>query len=54
MTAQIENQNIDLDLGIDNLESLEAPGFWSTAAGVGAGTVVAGAIVYGGGALALT
>ncbi|MCT1368511.1 hypothetical protein M4D50_10930 [Rothia sp. p3-SID1597] len=54
MTVQIENQNIGLDLGIDSLESLEAPGFWSTAAGVGAGTVVGGAIVYGGGALALT
>ncbi|MBD1541819.1 hypothetical protein G9E11_06060 [Arthrobacter sp. IA7] len=42
-----------LDLAIDELEQLEAPGFWDTAAGFGAGVLV-GAALVGGGVLILT
>ncbi|MFE9404854.1 hypothetical protein ACFYNY_24370 [Streptomyces sp. NPDC006530] len=37
-----------LDLGITELEPMEAPGFWDTAGGFVAGTVVGGAVVGGG------
>lgn len=36
-----------LDLAVTELEDLEAPGFWDTAAGVGAGTVVGYGVVWG-------
>lgn len=48
-----EASTLPLDLAIDELEQLEAPGFWDTAAGFGAGLLAAGAIV-GGGVLILT
>lgn len=40
-----------IDLGVEELETLEAPGFWDTAGGVVAGGVVGTAAVYGGFAL---
>ena len=39
-----------LELGMQELESMEAPGWW-TAAGVAAGVVVTGSLAYGGWAL---
>ena len=36
-----------LELSMQELETLEAPGWW-TAAGIAAGVVVTGAAVYGG------
>ncbi|MEV4422575.1 daptide-type RiPP [Patulibacter sp. NPDC049589] len=36
-----------LDLAVTELEALEAPGFWDTAAGVGAGTVIGYGVVWG-------
>lgn len=36
-----------LDLAVTELEDLEAPGFWDTAAGVGAGAVVGYGVVWG-------
>ncbi|WP_269858692.1 hypothetical protein [Streptomyces sp. RPT161] len=36
-----------LDLGISELEPMEAPGFWDTAAGFVTGTVIGGAVVGG-------
>jgi hypothetical protein len=37
----------ELDLGIEALEPMEAPGFWDTLGGLAAGTVVGGGVVYG-------
>ncbi|MCG7421922.1 hypothetical protein MHY29_03575 [Micrococcus sp. ACRRV] len=55
MTNAVMNETMSqLDLTMDALEGLEAPGFWSTAGGVAAGVVVGGGLVYLGGALALT
>ncbi|GCD44720.1 daptide-type RiPP [Streptomyces paromomycinus] len=41
-----ESANHELELGMQELEAMEAPGFWSTAAGVGAGISVTGAVGY--------
>lgn len=38
-------QQPQLDLGIEELETMEAPGFWEWAAGIGTGIVVGGAVV---------
>ncbi|WP_199810631.1 daptide-type RiPP [Streptomyces rimosus] len=41
-----ENANHELELGMQELEVMEAPGFWSTAAGVGTGITVVSAVGY--------
>ena len=50
MTAPIDNEIAALELGLQELESLEAPGFW-TAVGVGVGVSAASAAAYGSWAL---
>ncbi|SNQ49639.1 conserved hypothetical protein [Frankia canadensis] len=37
-----------LDLGVEELESLEAPAWWHYVLGFGAGAAVGGAALYGG------
>lgn len=37
-----------LDLGIEELEPMEAPDFWSWVAGIGVGVVIGGAVLYAG------
>ncbi|MEX5636265.1 hypothetical protein [Parafrankia sp. FMc2] len=37
-----------LDLGVEELEGLEAPAWWEYVLGFGAGAVVAGGALYGG------
>ncbi|WP_202596790.1 daptide-type RiPP [Curtobacterium oceanosedimentum] len=37
-----------LDFAVSELEDLEAPGFWDTAAGFATGVVVGGGLVAGG------
>ena len=44
----------ELDLGIEELDEMVDPGFWDTAAGVAAGTVVGAGVVYGGAVLIAT
>jgi hypothetical protein len=38
----------DLLLDVEELEAMEAPGFWDTVGGIAVGTVVGGAALYGG------
>lgn len=40
------NSNSVLELGMQELEAMEAPGFWSTAAGVSAGMSVVSGVAY--------
>ncbi|MFD3544169.1 daptide-type RiPP [Streptomyces sp. NPDC058655] len=40
------NSNSVLELGMQELEAMEAPGFWSTAAGVSAGMSTVSAVAY--------
>lgn len=35
-----------LDLGIEELDEMTAPGFWEWAAGIGAGTIIGGGALY--------
>lgn len=35
-----------LDLGIEELDEIMAPGFWEWAAGIGAGTIIGGGALY--------
>ena len=35
-----------LDLGIEELDEITAPGFWEWAAGIGAGTIIGGGALY--------
>lgn len=37
-----------LDLGVEELEPMEAPGFWSWVTGIGVGVIVGGAVLYAG------
>lgn len=53
MLELLESPSAPLDLTIDELEQLEAPGFWDTAAGFASGVIVGGLLV-GGGVLILT
>jgi hypothetical protein len=43
----------DLLLDVEELEAMEAPGFWDTVGGIAAGTVVGGAALYGGVAIGI-
>jgi hypothetical protein len=54
ITLHPAEQDMNLDLGIEELDEMVDPGFWDTAAGVAVGTVVAGGIVYGGAILLAT
>jgi hypothetical protein len=47
------NSSADLLLDIEELEAMEAPGFWDTVGGVVAGVVVGGAAVAGGVAIGI-
>lgn len=42
-----------LALEVQELEAMEAPGFWDTVGGIAAGTVVGGAALYGGVAIGI-
>jgi hypothetical protein len=46
-SAEIDARFAELTLGIEDLETLEAPDFWSGALGVLAGAATAGAVVAG-------
>lgn len=35
-----------LELGIEELDEVVAPGFWEWAAGIGAGTIIGGGALY--------
>ena len=35
-----------LDLGVEELDEMTAPGFWEWAAGIGVGTIVGGGALY--------
>jgi len=43
----------DLSLDVEELEAMEAPGFWDTVGGIAVGTVVGGAAIYGGVAIGI-
>jgi hypothetical protein len=43
---QLLDEGRVLDLGIEELESLEAPSFWAWIAGIGAGVVIGGGVLY--------
>ncbi len=43
---EIDMQQPDLELGMQELEAMEAPGWW-TAIGVSAGIVVSASVAYG-------
>ena len=43
----------DLLLDVEELEAMEAPGFWDTVGGIAVGTVVGGAAIYGGVAIGI-
>lgn len=43
----------DLSLDVQELEAMEAPGFWDTVGGIAVGTVVGGAAIYGGVAIGI-
>ena len=40
------NDALGLDLGIEELDEMVAPGFWEWAGGVAAGAAVGGAVVF--------
>jgi hypothetical protein len=42
-----------LMLDVEELEAMEAPGFWDTVGGIAVGTVVGGAALYGGVAIGI-
>jgi len=42
---QLLDEGRVLDLGIEELESLEAPSFWAWIAGIGAGVVIGGGVL---------
>lgn len=52
--ANTTSEELDFDLGIQELDEMVDPGFWDTAAGVAVGTVVATGVVYGGAVLIAT
>jgi len=35
-----------LDLGIEELDEMAAPGLWEWVAGIGAGTIIGGGVLY--------
>jgi len=44
---QLDPENaLGLDLGIEELDEMVAPGFWEWAGGVAAGAAVGGAVVF--------
>jgi hypothetical protein len=50
---QLEHESLErpddeqmLDLGIEELDEVTAPGFWEWAAGIGAGTIIGGGALY--------
>jgi len=43
----------ELSLDVQELEAMEAPGFWDTVGGIAVGTVVGGAAIYGGVAIGI-
>ncbi len=45
--AEVDARFGELTLGIEDLETLDAPDFWSGALGVAAGAATAGAVVAG-------
>ena len=53
-TTDTDIAALDLELGIEELDEMVDPGFWETAAGVAAGTVVGAGVVYGGAVLIAT
>jgi hypothetical protein len=53
-TPDTDVTSMDLDLGIEQLDEMVDPGFWDTAAGVAAGTIVGAGVVYGGAVLIAT
>jgi hypothetical protein len=42
---QLSDESL-LDLGIEELDEVEAPGFWEWVAGIGAGTIIGGGVLY--------
>ena len=48
-----DTSNDLLALDVQELEAMEAPGFWDTVGGIAAGTVVGGAALYGGVAIGI-
>ena len=48
MTRGGECSMRNLELGVEELEPMEAPGLWSWVAGIGVGVIVGGAILYAG------
>lgn len=45
MMDQLPEESM-LDLGIEELDEITAPGFWDWAAGIGVGTIIGGGALY--------